>query len=74
MTKGTWAAAAFAVASLCAAGARSVDDTSVRSEGPSGEMQEVVVTGEQPGPGLWQVSKGDHVLWVLGTVPLSPKA
>jgi hypothetical protein len=32
-----------------------------------------VVTGEQPGPGLWQVSKGDHVLWVLGTVPALPK-
>src|SRR6185312_14696599 len=30
----------------------------------------VVVSGVVPGPGLWRVSKGDHVLWVLGT--LSP--
>ncbi|GAB3786562.1 TraB/GumN family protein [Dyella agri] len=30
----------------------------------------VVVSGVVPGPGLWKVSKGDHVLWVLGT--LSP--
>lgn len=30
----------------------------------------VVVSGAQPGPGLWKVSKGDHVMWVLGT--LSP--
>ena len=67
------AAAAFAVACLCAAGARSADGTSVRPGGPSGGIEEVVVTGEQPGPGLWQVSKGDHVLWVLGTVPALPK-
>ena len=30
----------------------------------------VVVSGVVPGPGLWKVSKGGHVLWVLGT--LSP--
>lgn len=30
----------------------------------------VVVSGVVPGPGLWKVSHGDHVLWVLGT--LSP--
>ena len=30
----------------------------------------VVVSGVVSGPGLWKVSKGDHVLWVLGT--LSP--
>lgn len=28
----------------------------------------VVVTGEQPGPGLWLVRKGDHELWILGTL------
>lgn len=28
----------------------------------------VVVTGEQPGPGLWLVRKGDHDLWILGTL------
>ena len=63
----------FIAACLCAAGARSADGTSVRPESPSGGIEEVVVTGEQPGPGLWQVSKGDHVLWVLGTVPALPK-
>lgn len=31
------------------------------------QLDTVVVTGEQPGPGLWKVSKGEHVLWVLGT-------
>ncbi|WP_345779192.1 TraB/GumN family protein [Lysobacter sp. CFH 32150] len=32
----------------------------------------VVVTGSQPGPGMWKVSKGDHVMWVLGTVSPLP--
>ncbi len=33
----------------------------------------VLVTGEQLGPGLWKVSKGDHVLWILGTQAPLPK-
>jgi hypothetical protein len=33
----------------------------------------VLVSGAQPGPGLWQVTKGDHVLWVLGTQSPLPK-
>jgi hypothetical protein len=36
-------------------------------------LSPVTVTGEQPGPGLWKVSKGDHVMWVLGTVTPLPK-
>jgi uncharacterized protein YbaP (TraB family) len=40
---------------------------------PVAQMETVVVTGEQPGPGLWKVSKGDHVLWVLGTLTPLPK-
>ena len=39
-----------------------------------GELETVVVTGEQPGPGLWKVSKGDHVMWVLATYGPLPKA
>lgn len=31
------------------------------------QLETVLVTGEQPGPGLWKVSKDDHVLWILGT-------
>ncbi len=37
------------------------------------DLGTVVVTGEQPGPGMWKVSKGDHVLWVLGTLSPLPK-
>jgi uncharacterized protein YbaP (TraB family) len=36
-------------------------------------MEEVVVTGEHEGPRLWKVHKGDHVLWILGTVTPLPK-
>jgi uncharacterized protein YbaP (TraB family) len=36
-------------------------------------VDEVVVSGEQPGPGLWKVSKGNHVLWILGTLSPLPK-
>jgi uncharacterized protein YbaP (TraB family) len=37
------------------------------------KMEAVVVTGEQPGPGLWKVQKGDHVLWLLGSLSPLPK-
>ena len=37
------------------------------------QLETILVTGEQPGPGLWKVSKGDHVLWILGTVSPLPK-
>ena len=34
----------------------------------------MVVTGRQPGPGLWRVSKGEHEMLVLGTLsPLPAK-
>lgn len=36
------------------------------------EIDEVLVVGEQPGPGLWRVYKGDHLLYVLGSIsPIS---
>lgn len=31
------------------------------------DVQPVMVTGETPGPGLWMVTKGGHVMWLLGT-------
>jgi hypothetical protein len=35
-------------------------------------MEVVLVRGEQPGPALWKVSSGDHVLWILGTASPLP--
>lgn len=42
-------------------------DTAIR------DVDAVVVSGVQPGPGMWKVSKGDHVMWVLGTLSPLPK-
>ena len=35
---------------------------------------QVLVVGQRPGPGLWKISKGDHVLWVFASyAPLPEK-
>ncbi|HET9484802.1 MAG TPA: TraB/GumN family protein [Xanthomonadales bacterium] len=36
-------------------------------------LETVVVSGVQPGPGLWKVSKGDNTMWILGTLQPLPK-
>src|SRR5262245_24798149 len=48
------------------------------SEGGSSEpLEEVVVTGEFPGPGMWKVTRADrapgHTLWIVGDPPPLPK-
>lgn len=35
-------------------------------------MEVVLVLGEQPGPGLWKVSSGEHVMWILGEISPYP--
>jgi hypothetical protein len=40
---------------------------------PDELLDTVLVTGEQPGPGLWKVSKGEHVMWVLATYGSLPR-
>jgi hypothetical protein len=41
---------------------------------PSDEIETVLVTGEQPGPGLWKVSRDGHSMWVLGSIGTVPKS
>jgi hypothetical protein len=40
-------------------------------------LEQVLVTGQQPGPGLWKVTRpgdpGGHVLWILGNYSPLPK-
>ena len=36
-------------------------------------LDTVLVSGEQPGPGMWKVSKGDNVLWIIGIQTPMPK-
>jgi len=39
------------------------------------QLQAVTVTvrGEQPGPELWEVRRGDHIMWIVGTLSPLPK-
>lgn len=36
-------------------------------------LEVVLVLGEQPGPGLWKVSSGDHAMWILGEISPYPR-
>ena len=38
------------------------------------DMDAVVVAGVQPGPGLWKVRRGEHLLYILGTQSPLPKS
>ncbi|HST45020.1 MAG TPA: TraB/GumN family protein, partial [Luteimonas sp.] len=37
------------------------------------DMETMVVTGAQPGPGLWRVHRDGHVLYILGTLSPLPR-
>jgi hypothetical protein len=43
------------------------------SELPIRDLDTMVVSGVQPGPGLWKVRKGERTLWILGTVSPLPR-
>jgi hypothetical protein len=46
----------------------------VTDAAPEAVPATVVVEGRRPGPGVWKVSKGTHVMWVFGTyAPLPQK-
>lgn len=59
---------------LPASWARGADDapTAAPSE-VAGPVQEVEVSGERPGPGLWKIRRGDHTVYVLGTTSPLPR-
>ncbi|GGX99062.1 TraB/GumN family protein [Massilia dura] len=40
---------------------------------PEAAPEQILVVGQKPGPGLWKVSRGDHVMWVFGTYGPLPK-
>jgi len=43
-----------------------------RAEPPT-QLEELVVTGERTGPGLWHVHRGNAELWILGSISPLPK-
>src|SRR5271167_889762 len=42
-------------------------------EAPPQQLDEVVVTGERTGPGMWHVHRGSAHLWILGSISPLPK-
>jgi uncharacterized protein YbaP (TraB family) len=36
-------------------------------------LPEIVVEGQHEGPRMWRITRGDHVLWILGTVSPLPR-
>jgi uncharacterized protein YbaP (TraB family) len=56
-------------------------DQSVNAQEPAAEeptaaeprLEEILVVGEQPGPAMWRVTKGDHTLWIFATLEPLPK-
>jgi uncharacterized protein YbaP (TraB family) len=49
-------------------------DQAVRADqAPPQVMDDLVVTGEHPGPGLWHVHRGTAQLWILGSMSPLPK-
>jgi hypothetical protein len=40
---------------------------------PAATVPSILVVGQRPGPALWKVSKGDHVLWIFGAYSPLPK-
>lgn len=71
--------AAPAPAAPAAAGVVTGDDPATRialpAPGADGivDLETMVVSGVVPGPGLWQVRRGEHVLWILGTLGPLPR-
>ena len=44
-----------------------------RVEDPPAKVDEIIVSGERAGPGLWHVQKGAAQLWIFATVSPLPK-
>jgi uncharacterized protein YbaP (TraB family) len=63
-----WAPVLLAGASLLACHA-----AAAQNNDPSATLDEIVVTGERAGPGLWHVYQGAAQLWIFGTVSPLPK-
>jgi uncharacterized protein YbaP (TraB family) len=61
------------LSSLGAAAAAQPAATPAAAALPPQQLEEIAIIGERPGPRLWKVTKGDHVLWLLGTLNHLPR-
>jgi hypothetical protein len=64
---------ALAIPQLRTASAASLTPLDQARTTTSTVLDEVLVSGVQPGPGLWKVSRGSHTLWILGRYGPLPK-
>src|SRR5450755_3709975 len=44
-----------------------------RAGPPTPALEEVVVTGERAGPGMWRVRRGAATVWILGSISPLPR-
>jgi uncharacterized protein YbaP (TraB family) len=58
---------------LVAAGLLAGSCPALRADAPGSQLEEITVTGERTGPGLWHVHKGAAQLWVLGSISPLPR-
>lgn len=72
MNKSCAALSALLLASSPAMTASAEVEANLPAPAPVDELETILVTGEQPGPGLWKVSRDDHVMWVLGSIGTVP--
>jgi uncharacterized protein YbaP (TraB family) len=64
---------AMAWSLVCLAGPALAQQQAPGAPPPITELAPMTVSGAQPGPGLWKVSRDGHVLWVLGTLSPLPR-
>ena len=66
-------AACAALLALAAVARAQQSSPGAAAAAPPGPEEEVVVEGRHEGPRMWRVRKGDHTLWILGTMSPLPK-
>lgn len=66
-------ASAWSQTEAWSAGAEHQQAAPVAVEASDIGAEKILVVGQRPGPGLWKISRGDHVLWVFGTYSPLPK-
>jgi hypothetical protein len=57
----------------CVLAAPAWSQTDTPADGAAPVAESILVVGQRPGPGLWKISRGEHVLWVFGTYSPLPR-
>jgi uncharacterized protein YbaP (TraB family) len=56
-----------------AAGVAGYFAAAARAEQPAPALDEIIVTAERAGPGMWHVHRGDANVWILGSISPLPR-